>query len=58
LLTMPEFPRPLNDLEAAVLARLVAVQPEPLRSIYDAQARSARVESLCSCGCPNDQSDR
>ena len=47
-----EFPRSLSGREAAVLHRLIQVQPEPLRSVYETQARSARVGSVCGCGCP------
>ena len=49
---MAEFPRSLSEPEAAALHRLIEVQPDPLRSVYETQARSARVASVCGCGCP------
>jgi hypothetical protein len=45
-------PRQLTEREAKVMERLVAVQPDDVRPIYEAQAATARVESRCSCGCP------
>jgi hypothetical protein len=49
---MTDYPRALTEREAAVIARLVAVQPAPLRAIYEAQAATAQVESACGCGRP------
>jgi hypothetical protein len=43
---MPESPRPLTALGEAPVARLIAAEPESWPSMYEAQVRSARVESV------------